>query len=351
MKLYDYSKKRSPAKDKQWNMADEDFRRLWDVIYNKRDIYSGQNLKLSGFTVPHPENRAFGLVQPTSVAAGGNPVASGIFDGAIAAQGTAGAISTQMKPEGFYSRRETTTTLGTAAGWRIGQSGAGSDANPNLIRYTTNPFYMAIIKTGTSITDARIFAGFTVRNAAWSNTASGHDEAIASNVVDSIYFGWSSGDTYWRVHHAKTNSTGSFFISKSGVNLSQVLADSIYVLKIWILSDAFLNDADNAPFAGVLIVETSRLLLRDDVISDAYPNVHYPMTRVDVQSFQQVLQDDSSNLVDLTASNGVGVQIIHNVSGGTAHHIYLKRIYVEVDNFPQTIGSDPSSIFGSAYYL
>ena len=43
MKLYEYSKRiNRKLKDKQWDWADEEFRRLWDALYNKREQYSGQ---------------------------------------------------------------------------------------------------------------------------------------------------------------------------------------------------------------------------------------------------------------------------------------------------------------------
>src|SRR3990172_11474424 len=43
MKLYEYSKRiNRKLKDKQWDWVDEEFRRLWDALYNKREQYSGQ---------------------------------------------------------------------------------------------------------------------------------------------------------------------------------------------------------------------------------------------------------------------------------------------------------------------
>jgi len=42
MKLYDYSKRRSPDKDIQFDQLDEEIRRIWDLLYNNRQQYPSQ---------------------------------------------------------------------------------------------------------------------------------------------------------------------------------------------------------------------------------------------------------------------------------------------------------------------
>jgi len=360
MKGYDFSRKGATPdrKDKQWDWINEELERIWDALYNHRFQYpnqvEGQDLLL---TLPHPENKLFGLIVPTSPAtAGGGMNGSGLID---AVNLIGGVTTNQSYVEGMYGAAQTATTAGSTVGWRAGQGGGGTVANPNLLRFSQNPYFLAIIKTGSTLTGSRVFCGFANRNAAYNNTASGHDESIGSNVAESLWFGWSDDGTtpYWRLHHSKSGSTGSFFISKdrdtgTGTNhLSTVTANTIYMLRMWVLSDAFLNDADNVPFSGVLIVETSILTPRNDAITGVYPNVIYPFTRTDVQSWQQILQDDSGNLIDVSQSAGVGCQTIHIAAAGSANQIYLNRIYVEQSNFPLIYGSNPSAIFGSAYYL
>ena len=42
MKLYDYSRRRSKSKDIQFDQLDEEIRRIWDALYNRRGQYSDQ---------------------------------------------------------------------------------------------------------------------------------------------------------------------------------------------------------------------------------------------------------------------------------------------------------------------
>lgn len=369
MKGYDFSRRQNKKlKDKQWDWADEEFRRLWDVSYNQREIYPNQisnEQNILGLTTPHPEKRLWAIFQPTHpAAAAGDVQLIGAFSSLLVI-GSAVAASLAVFEEGMYGGRHLGSAAGAGAGWRTGGGGAGIDSSPNGVRFTQNPHFHTIIRTGSSITNTRLFIGFTPNvNSTWTNSDSGHDNVTATNVREAVYFGWSdtassgaASSPYWRIHYARASSITSYFIEKTDVKLSEVLPNSIYSLKMWILYDAYLNDADNLPQNGVIIVETARIVPRQDQSIFTLYNINsnnYPYERVDVQSFQQIMgAGPQSQLFDFSRSAGFGIQLFRITAVGTNDFrpTFVKHFYLEKDNLPVTIGSDFSTLKGSIYYL
>ncbi len=75
MKLYDYARKRNRnLKDIQWDQIDEEIRRIWDVLYNKREIYPNQVFdSKSNFFAPAHYYKLHNIV-----VGGQNPDATGL---------------------------------------------------------------------------------------------------------------------------------------------------------------------------------------------------------------------------------------------------------------------------------
>ena len=311
MKLYDYSRKRSKSKDIQFDQLDEEIRRIWDVLYNKRQQYSNQlsPSALNTFT----EQKVYGAWINNAIGAGGNLDNSGCLP-APAAGGTAGAVGTLLKPEALFARRDTATTLGASAGWNS-SANANSDASPNYFRISHDPKFTAIIRTGSLLTDSRIFIGFCGRPA-FANNVSGQVDTTSTG----FYFVFNENDPRWQIVATEGGSAGTGLVSNQ--YLSTVDTDSIYVLRISV----------DTPSGGTVIFETYKLttVFGDGLLISGDSILEY--TVEDYQKISHVYGDAS---ISSTLSMGLGSMIFHNVAGGTAHHLYVARIYVEANNFPQ----------------
>lgn len=164
MKLYDYARRQNKGlKDKQWDWVDEEFRRIWDALYNKRFQYSNQlGGSVSGdlnsqISLPRPHARD--IFQCSYVQVLGQPSSNTRFTFNYG-ENSIGGLGTFSALEGFYGSYATTTVLGNNA-FNFNSHAGEPVSQPYSTRF--NPQFEACIRTHTTpsqITGVRYYVGF-----------------------------------------------------------------------------------------------------------------------------------------------------------------------------------------------
>lgn len=142
MKLYDYSKRRSKSKDLQWDQVDEEIRRIWDSLYNRRFQYPNQTGSGgTGLAFPRPTfdgKNIFQLIQTVdSTVVGTNTV------------NIANTFSTAVMSIDFEAAYYSVTNAGVG-GQEI-STPSGIVGNGRQFRF--NPYYQVWLKTPSALTN------------------------------------------------------------------------------------------------------------------------------------------------------------------------------------------------------
>mgnify|MGYP001606302711 CR=1 FL=1 len=169
MKIYDYSRKRSTSKDIQWDQIDEEIRRLWDVLYNKREIYPNQiDTTVNSLRETFKTGRTFaaGLGHLVGMATGASAQPNwGIHSIGCNVNGAGGVgiNSTNYSFTGFHAPDEVNAyvelTPGTAANSLATVVFSAGNSNLGLFLPAQWPYVDFEIRTGETIASQIIHIG------------------------------------------------------------------------------------------------------------------------------------------------------------------------------------------------
>lgn len=231
MKLYDYARRINKSlKDKQWDWADEEFRRIWDVLYNKREQYPNQvtgssNNDPSSFYINN-KNFAYlsGIGQTRSTGEGGLFIATGaLLSEDRAAVGISTGDNSTAAPakdvdEAFtYGVIGTTTTVDSVASIQL----CLGPVDNGLCYPIQLPRAIFIIRTLDSISDRIIHIGLAGSALASTASVPAGSEHLPSTVTAAFFnaftlfykpvaLGGSQTSANWQVCHRYQTQTASF---------------------------------------------------------------------------------------------------------------------------------------------
>ena len=162
MKGYDFSRRQNrKLKDKQWDWADEEFRRLWDVIYNKREQYAGQTSSTNKVGSGLPKRPWFTahILAPTGSATSMVVLSdgAGILSATAANTNRVSSSDPTMDdlPWGWMS---TASTVNAFSEMRILHATGATGGN--YINAKHSPYLRVVCKTDISISNLIIQVGF-----------------------------------------------------------------------------------------------------------------------------------------------------------------------------------------------
>lgn len=158
MKLYDYSKRRSKSKDIQFDQLDEEIRRIWDVLYNKRQQYQNQTFDpITGIGLTDAKSKD-GIIRHIKFYPNGTNGFQFNF-GTTSGTGNGGAIN---NIEGEYTGLSAASTLNAFNTVRL-ISGKSTLGDGGIIKFRDNPYFRVWVRTGSVVTNERLHVGYILQ--------------------------------------------------------------------------------------------------------------------------------------------------------------------------------------------
>ena len=239
MKIYDYSRKRSTSKDIQFDQLDEEIRRIWDVLYNKREQYPNQIGTTSNSireSFKTGRTWAAGLGHLVGVAAGSQPQWGIHSIGCnVNTVGGAGFNSTNYSFTGFHVPDEVNAyvelTPGTAADSLATVVFSDANTNNGLFFPAQLPYVVFEIRTGETIASQIIHVGLVPNTGGTPTAGNEHLPTADTAWADAftVFFKPSStaASDNWQV--CTRYGTQAASLTDTGV---KVVADTYYRIEI-----------------------------------------------------------------------------------------------------------------------
>lgn len=235
MKLYDYSKRRSKSKDIQFDQLDEEIRRIWDVLYNKREQFPNQittqQLSLRNFFKYGrfwAAMRGLGGSQQQNAMVG---MGCGV-NGAIGVAGTGFNVApaTVEEETGTYFRLVSASTANAdQTVYMSTQLLGGGIFSPKQL-----PYCLFIIKTEEIISDRTIHCGFNTEPGTEPAAGNEHLPAAAGQYLENFSFffkpialGGSGTSNNWQI--CRRSGGNAATLTDTGI---AVEINKVYILEI-----------------------------------------------------------------------------------------------------------------------
>ena len=235
MKIYDYSRKRSTSKDIQFDQLDEEIRRIWDVLYNKREQYPNQ---MGGNTSSLKNFLKYGKSWAAMRGVGGGQqdnsmvgIGCGVNGANIGVAGTAfnAAPATTEEETAAYVRAVTSTAVEAVIEYHMSNQLTGG----GIVGAKQLPYFLSVIKTEAAISDRIIFVGITTDPGTPPAAGNEHLPVTAGQFLNTFAFfykpaalGGSGASNNWQIIRRSGGTAAT--LTDTGV---LVETDKVYILE------------------------------------------------------------------------------------------------------------------------